>query len=39
MESKKQANRVRFCYDLPKRLQAEVGTGDVQSGSTVYPIQ
>jgi translocation and assembly module TamB len=37
-EMGEQANRVRFRYDLTRRLQAEVETGDVQSGSVFFTI-
>ena len=33
------ANRVRFRYDLTRRLQAEVETGDVQSGTIFFTIE
>jgi translocation and assembly module TamB len=38
-EMGEQANRVRFRYDLTRRLQAEVETGDVQSGSIFFTIE
>jgi translocation and assembly module TamB len=38
-EMGEQANRVRFRYDLTRRLQAEVETGDVQSGTIFFTIE